>query len=215
MNLPKLAIFDMDGLIFDTERLFMETRAQVMKRYGYKHREEDYIKTIGTAGETLNSILLELYGPEYPAERISQETRDKIRAELPQEGPKIKTGIVELLDFFEEREVTCCVASSSNRSVIENYLTRSKLDRYFSWIISGQDVRKSKPEPDIFLKACTHFSVEPASALVLEDSVNGIQAAYNAQIPVICIPDLVMPSREMTLKTVAVLRSADELISFF
>lgn len=215
MNLPKLAIFDMDGLIFDTERLFMETRAKVMKKYGYVHREEDYIKTIGTAGETLNSILLELYGPEYPAERISQETRDKIRAELPQDGPQIKAGIVKLLEFFEERGVPCCVASSSNHSLIESYLTRSGLDRYFSWIISGQDVKKSKPEPDIFLKACAHYNVEPTSALVLEDSVNGIQAAWNAQIPVICIPDLVMPSDEMAEKTVAVLNTADELIKYF
>ncbi|MDD6881557.1 MAG: HAD family phosphatase [Firmicutes bacterium] len=215
MNLPKLAIFDMDGLIFDTERLFMETRAKVMKKYGYVHREEDYIKTIGTAGETLNSILLELYGPEYPAERISQETRDKIRAELPQYGPQIKAGIVKLLEFFEERGVPCCVASSSNHSLIESYLTRSGLDRYFSWIISGQDVKKSKPEPDIFLKACAHYNVEPTSALVLEDSVNGIQAAWNAQIPVICIPDLVMPSDEMAEKTVAVLNAADELIKYF
>ena len=215
MNLPKLAIFDMDGLIFDTERLFMETRAKVMKKYGYEHRKEDYIKTIGTAGETLNSILRQLYGPDYPMERISQETRDTICAELPQEGPQIKAGIVELLDFFEEREVPCCVASSSNHSLIESYLTRSGLDRYFSWIISGEDVKKSKPEPDIFLKACSHFNVEPASALVLEDSVNGIQAAYNAQIPVICIPDLVMPSDEMAKKTVAVLNAADELIKYF
>ena len=71
MMLPKLAIFDMDGLIFNTERLFMETRAEVMKKYGYEHREEDYIRTIGTAGETLRSLLKELYGEEYPITQIS------------------------------------------------------------------------------------------------------------------------------------------------
>lgn len=215
MMLPKLAIFDMDGLIFNTERLFMETRAEVMKKYGYEHREEDYIRTIGTAGETLRSLLKELYGEEYPITQISQETRDVMNANMPDCGPEIKPGIVELLQYFEKKEVPCCVASSSHRFVIEDYITRSGLDRYFSYIISGDDIKRSKPEPDIFLEACDHYMVDPFSALVLEDSMNGIQAAWNARIPVICIPDLVSPSVEMARKTAGVVNTADEVISLF
>lgn len=215
MILPKLAIFDMDGLIFNTERLFMETRAGVLEKYGYKHRDEDYIRTIGTAGETLLSILAELYGDDYPARKISRETRDVMNANLPPCGPEIKPGIVELLQFFKKKEVPCCVASSSHRFSIEDYISRSGLDKYFSFIISGDDVKRSKPEPDIFLAACEHYKTEPFSALVLEDSMNGIQAAWNARIPVICIPDLVSPSAEMARKTAAVVNTADEVIKLF
>lgn len=75
LPLPKLAIFDMDGLLFDTEALFQRTKAVVMKKYGYEQRPGDYEKTLGTCGDTLNRILHELYGEAYPADTISQETR--------------------------------------------------------------------------------------------------------------------------------------------
>ena len=215
MTLPKLAIFDMDGVIFDTERLFMETRAVVMKKYGYEHREEDYIRTLGTSGEELRSILLELYGPEYPMDQITKETREALSEAISKNGPPVKKGIRELLNYFGEKEVPCCIASSSPKEVIKEYLLHSGLTPFFEFIVSGDDVSRSKPDPEIFNYACEEAMITPNRALVLEDSPNGIAAAWAARIPTICIPDLVTPSIDDARRTFGVVDSADLVIRLF
>lgn len=215
MNLPKLVIFDMDGLIFNTERLFMEQRAVVMETYGYTHRDEDYFETIGTSGKTLSDILHRIYGPEYPADEISQKSRQAVNDYIAKYGPEVKPGIEKLLQFFQKKQIPCCVASSSFHAHVERYLRRAGLDSYFQYIVGGDDVPLSKPEPDIFLKACRHFDVSPLHALVLEDSENGILAAWNARIPVVCIPDLVTPAPDIMRRASEVVRTADEIITLF
>lgn len=215
MELPQLVIFDMDGLIFDTERLFMEKKADVLREYGYEHREEDYIKTLGTTGRQLADILHEIYGDDYPAETISKKTRCLVNAELEANGPKTKAGIKTLLQWLQEKEIPCCVASSTHHDYVEKYLSLAGLSGYFSFIVGGNEISRSKPEPDIFLAACIHFHIAPSRALVLEDSENGILAAANAGIPVVCIPDLKMPSKNIAKKTAAVLKTAAEVISLF
>lgn len=215
MTLPELAIFDMDGLIFDTERLFMEKRAVILREYGYEHREEDYYKTLGTCGEPLLRILHDIYGPDYPAEEISRKARQAVTEHIEACGSAVKPGITELLRYFAQKEVPCCVASSTRRAFVERYLRRAGLDGYFQYILGGDEIRRPKPDPEIFLTACEHFGTEPFRALVLEDSENGIRAAWNARIPVICIPDLVTPAPDLIRKTAGVVRTADEVISLF
>lgn len=237
MKLKKLAIFDMDGLIFDTERLFMEKKHEVLRQMGYPAREEDYIKTIGLSGTLLREKLREVYGPEYPAEEITRRTRAAMDLSLEQNGPAVKPGIEELLQWFRERGVLCCVASSTVRAYVEKFLRLAKLDGYFCrdsrlllsgvpkpreccseeipCIVGGDEVARSKPEPDIFLAACARMGVAPEDALVLEDSENGVRAACAAQIPVICIPDLKQPSPEVARMAAAVLSSAKEVPSLF
>ena len=127
MNLPELAIFDMDGLIFNTERLFMNKKAAVLKEYGYEARDEDYIKTLGTAGQQLMDILYEIYGPDYPAAEISFKTRQIVNDEIKTNGLEIKPGIKELLQWFQAKNIPCCVASSTHHTHVENYLRQSGL----------------------------------------------------------------------------------------
>ena len=100
LQLPALAIFDMDGLIFDTERLFMTTKDGVMKEYGYTQQKDDYIHTIGTCGQQLLDILHRLYGDDYPAEEISQKCRTLVTEKIRRDGPPTKPGIPELLAWF-------------------------------------------------------------------------------------------------------------------
>lgn len=214
MNIPKLAIFDMDGLIFDSERLFMNMKHTILKEYGYPAREEDYVKTIGLAGQQLRDKLAELYGQEYPADEISRKARTKVNEYMESHGPDIKPGIGTLLKCFRKHQILCCVASSSRHEYVEKYLKLAHLDNYFSFIIGGEEVARSKPEPDIFLAACKRAHINPSDAIVLEDSENGIRAAFAANIPAVCIPDLKQPSPEIVEKAAVVLKSADELIPF-
>ena len=95
LTIPALAIFDMDGLIFDTERLFMTTKDSVMKEYGYTQQKDDYIHTLGTCGQQLLDILHRLYGNDYPAEEISQKCRTLVTEKIRRDGPPVKPGIPE------------------------------------------------------------------------------------------------------------------------
>lgn len=215
LPLPKLAIFDMDGLLFDTEALFQRTKAVVMKKYGYEQRPGDYEKTLGTCGDTLNRILHELYGEAYPADTISQETRKLVNQYIDVQGPPVKPGIPTLLAWFQEHHVPCCVASSTRTDIVKKYLAQAELNTYFSFVIGGDQVSHSKPNPEIFLKACAQAQTDPEQALVLEDSQNGVLAAINGNIPVICIPDVGTPEDEVLKKTAAVVSSAADVPSLF
>ncbi|MCC8152666.1 MAG: HAD family phosphatase [Lachnospiraceae bacterium] len=211
-KLPELMIFDMDGLLFDTERLFMNRKNKILTEYGYPARQEDYVQTIGLSGNQLREKLAELYGSEYPADEISRKTRAMVNTCLEEHGPDVKPGIRELLYWLREREIPCCVASSTRHDYVEKYLQLADLDDCFSFVIGGEEVIRSKPEPDIFLAACKKAVVRPEDAFVLEDSENGVRAAFAAGIPVICIPDLVYPSPEVAAMAEAVVSSAGEVV---
>ena len=215
LTIPALAIFDMDGLIFDTERLFMTTKDGVMKEYGYTQQKDDYIHTLGTCGQQLLDILHNLYGNDYPAEEISQKCRTLVTEKIHRDGPPVKPGIPELLAWFASNNIPCCVASSTKHNIVVEYLRLAKLDKYFAFVIGGDQVQRSKPNPDIFLAACQRANIKPEHSLVLEDSENGILAASNANISVVCIPDLKVPSEEIAKKAVAIVPDATAVISYF
>ncbi len=215
LTIPALAIFDMDGLIFDTERLFMTTKDGVMKEYGYTQQKDDYIHTLGTCGQQLLDILHNLYGNDYPAEEISQKCRTLVTEKIRRDGPPVKPGIPELLAWFASNNIPCCVASSTKHNIVVEYLRLAKLDKYFAFVIGGDQVQRSKPNPDIFLAACQQAGIKPEHSLVLEDSENGILAASNANISVVCIPDLKVPSEEIAKKAVAIVPDATAVISYF
>lgn len=213
--LPQLMIFDMDGLIFDTERLFMTQKAIVMARYGYAQKESDYISSLGTSGSALNRILHQIYGPDYPAERISAETRERVAEIVAQSGPPMKPGIPKLLRWLQNHRVPCCIATATPREHALFYLQQGGLLPYFDFVVAGDQITRAKPDPEIFLACCTQKSVSPEAAMVLEDSENGILAAARAGIPVVGIPDLKIPEPAIARQALTLLNSADEVIALF
>lgn len=212
--LPELLIFDMDGLLLDTERMFMNLRAKVLEKYGYVHREEEYLRTVGVSGTNLKTILAEIYGTDYPAETISHETRMLQTEWIDQNGISVLPGIQTLLEWAEEKKIPCCVATSSQRRYAERFLEKANVTRFFRFLVAGDEVTLSKPDPEIFLTACKKGGVSPSRALVLEDSENGVKAAASGGIPVLCIPNLKQPDEKTAAKAAAVLNSADEVIPF-
>lgn len=166
-------------------------------------------------GQQLLDILHRLYGDDYPAEEISQKCRTLVTEKIRRDGPPVKPGIPELLAWFASNNIPCCVASSTKHDIVVEYLRLAKLDKYFAYVIGGDQVQRSKPNPDIFLAACQRTDIKPEHALVLEDSENGILAASNANIPVVCIPDLKVPSEEIAKKTAAIVPDATAVISLF
>lgn len=207
---PKLVIFDMDGLIFDTENLFMRELGKVMMEYGYNLTRENYIQCLGLAADMVKERMKSFYGADYPCDEINSKTRIRMGEISKLDGLPVKRGIRELLKFLNDRGIICNVASSTSSEFVKEYLCAAGLDKYFHDIIGGEMVKNSKPSPDIFIKALG--GEKPHNALVLEDSENGIRASYAAGIPVICIPDMVYPCNECKNLTAAVVNSAFDVI---
>ena len=215
MTLPKLAIFDMDGLLFDSERVLMEENAKVMEEHGYRQTFSDYVQTIGTAGETFFGTLYKIYGDDYPAEEIAGESARRCVERLLTEGVPLKPGIPELLAFFHEHEVPCCVATSTKRPSAEAMLKKAGIRKDFSFVVTSSEVERSKPAPDIFLLACEKGDTSPTESCVFEDSQNGVLAAFRAGIPVVCIPDLKEPEPFYAEKATTLVRSALDVPPLF
>lgn len=212
LSIPKLVIFDMDGLIFDTERLFFEYHVKNNKEHGYEITKQMYIDTIGLAGEKLHQKMFSYFGIDYPITKLSRKTRDDIHKHAKANGMPIKKGIIELLSFLKDNKIPCVVASSSPVKYVDEYLVLSNLRNYFNFIIGGDMITNSKPDPEIFLAAATKANISACDCLVLEDSENGIRAACAANMQSICIPDMKYPSNEIQAMATLVMTCANDVI---
>ncbi len=208
----KLAIFDMDGLLFDSERLFMEKLSAKMQEYGYTLSLDVYLSLLGSNQAACKEMMKKHYGADYPYELISGAAREDFNQTVRTSGMPVKPGIPELLQFFKENKIQCAVASSTETKFVAEYIKLSKLD--FDIVIGGDQVHRSKPNPDIFLHACQLLHVDPTDSIVFEDSENGIKAAVNAKIPVICIPDMKQHNPEIQKLCAAVVRDGFEAIEW-
>ncbi len=207
-----LVIFDMDGLMFDTEKLSGECFINAAKEYHYSISQDARLKMLGHSLNDNRRLLKEIYGMDFPFDLISKRGREMREEIISRNGIEMKEGLQELLRYLKKKKIVCAIASSSKRSDIELNISLYKLEEYFAYIISGEDVVNSKPNPEIFLRVIKELGVTPQETLVLEDSENGIEASYNAQIPVICIPDLVQPSQIYENKCLHILKSLLEVM---
>lgn len=209
MKRPERVIFDMDGLIFDSERSFMRNLDAVMAERGYKLDLDVYLSMLGANSESCKATMKKNYGEDYPYEEISRLARERFNSDLAS-NLVVKKGIRELLIYLKNNNIKASVASSTVTAHVRNYMEAAGLREYFDIIIGGDMVTKSKPSPDIFLKALG--DTKPGAALVLEDSKNGILAAHNGGIPVICIPDMAVHSDEILSLCCGVAGSALDVI---
>lgn len=190
-------LFDMDGLLFDSEQLFMEQLAAVMADKGYCLTREIYIQTLGMRGEPLRQYMLNIYGQDYPFEECSLEAGRRVLQIAEHVGLRVKPQIVEVLEMLHHQQKQCAVASSTDTDHIKKYLESAGMMQYFSVIVGGDMVSAAKPDPEIFLTAASQCDVPPEETVVLEDSENGIRATHAAGMKIICVPDLVQPSTEL------------------
>lgn len=132
---------------------------------------------------------------------------------MKEDGVQLKKGTQELLKYLQEHGYSIALATSSLSSRAHSILDEHDVLHYFDEMICGSDISRGKPFPDIFLKACERLNVLPSEAIVLEDSEAGIQAAYDAKVPVYCIPDLKQPGEDYVQKTQGVLTSLLDVIT--
>ena len=190
-------IFDMDGVIFDTENLFLDCWRQIATTHGLAGIDTVYHRVLGMNGAATRAVYREAYGADFDYEGLSRAAMDIFNEQVATGGMPMKPGVVELLTYLRDGGYRLGLASStSSRRVISQLESRDLL-KFFRVVIGGEMVQNSKPAPDIFLLACERIGVNPAAAYAIEDSYNGVRAAHAAGMRVIMVPDMVMPDDEM------------------
>lgn len=208
----KLIIFDMDGLMFDTEAVMLRAFLEVTGENGFKGTKEQFISLLGLNSSDIQKKYIEFYGPDTDAGALYRMCGERKLDILEKEGIPVKKGLTELLDEVDRLGIKKAVASSSDKKMIMDNLVRAGLSKRFDYILSARDLKRGKPYPDIFLQVCEEMQTAPEETLVLEDSDNGVRAAVSGNIPVIQIPDLIKPSPDLREKCLAVRSSLYEVI---
>lgn len=193
-------IFDMDGVIFDSERAILECWLVLADKYGLKDLEEVFKKCIGTNDAQTAEIVENAYATEFGAgiyDKLRKESSEIFHKKYDGVGLPIKPGVKELLDYLKDNNVPIGLASSTKKATVERELTEAGLIDYFDKIIGGDAVKISKPNPEIYLLACEAMGTAPEKAIAIEDSYNGVRAAKAAGMQCIMVPDIIPADDEM------------------
>lgn len=198
-------VFDMDGVIFDSERLALECWEKIGAEYHLEGMREAFLPCIGTNSVKTKEIVLERYGKDFPYDGFSRRASKLFHEITDQGGLPVKTGVRELLTYLEENKIQMALASSTRLETVTQELKQAGLYDFFSVVMGGDQLKRSKPEPDIYLMTCEKLGVQPVSTYAVEDSYNGIRSAYSAGMKPIMVPDMLPPTDEMREKSIVVL----------
>ena len=204
------AIFDMDGLMFDTEVIWYESWGPALAKYGYTLPDGLAADCRGSAVERTVRVLRRYLGDDAPAEDIIAELRRVAHAAIAADLRK-KPGLDELLEWLGDHDIPCAVASSSAVELIQNNLAQSGIANRFAAVVSGEQVEHSKPEPDVFWQAARQIGVDPSRSLVLEDSFAGVRAGHAGGFITVMVPDMSAPNDEILSLTDACCESLLEV----
>lgn len=207
-------IFDMDGVLLDTERLCMEGWCQAAKKKGISGMEEVFRQCIGLNSNDTRALVLSHYGETFPYEEFRKAVSAWTKTRLKIYGLPVKPGVNKILPALQQAGVPVGLATSTCYSSVIDHLKGAGIIDYFRVIVTGDMIEHSKPEPDIYLLACRKLGVEPALTFAIEDSPNGVRAAYRAGVKPVMVPDLIRPDEEMNRLSVKICNDLVEVMHY-
>ncbi len=210
MAMERAVIFDMDGVLFDTERLMMDCWSKIGEKYGYPDICDVMTECIGTDRRKTKEIVESHYGEAFCYEERRAEASGLLHAHTDEAGLPFKKGVREVLSYCKDRGVLLGLASSTRVAVVTRELQDAGLYDFFKVVIGGDLLQKSKPAPDIYLMTAEAIGVSPENCYAVEDSYNGITSAYRAGMRPIMVPDMLPATAKMHEMSVAVL---DDLLA--
>ncbi len=193
---PSAVVFDMDGLLFDTETLSFESAVSAAKYHGFGLDWPLFRTMIGKAWPSIREQMLAHFGSGLDVDRFRTTWLDHY-ADLLTVRLALKAGVVELLDVLEQHQIRCAVATGSAYAMAMKNLETFSLSGRFQEIVAAGDYVSGKPSPEPFLVAASRLGVKPEDCLALEDSYNGVRAARAAGMMTIMVPDLLDPTEEI------------------
>lgn len=205
------AIFDMDGLLFDTESIARWAWKQALSNFGYVMNDDLYLEFVGRDLSWREKLLKKKYGDSLPFESVTAKRIEIGDAREIEEGLPMKPGVLDLLEKLSSLNVIIGLATGTDRVRAIRRLINAEIHQYFHTIVTSEDVAEGKPAPDIFLEVSHRLNIAPLQCVVFEDSCVGVKAAFQAGMCPIMIPDIEQPSREITNLAYRVFNSLEQV----
>ena len=211
----KAVVFDMDGVLFDTERLCMDGWNQVASKRGIEGMAQVAQQCIGLNANDTKSLVLEHYGQDFPYDEFRGQVSKWVWDRIKWNGLPVKLGVNKILAYLRQAGIPIGLASSTRYASVISHLKEAGIVDYFQVIVAGDMIEHSKPQPDIYQLACRKLGVDPADAYAVEDSPNGIRSAHAAGMKPIMVPDLIAPDEEMKELSFLICSDLLEVMRFF
>jgi HAD superfamily hydrolase (TIGR01509 family) len=207
---PAAILFDMDGLLLDTERISRASMIEVMRDMGYPMTEAIFAELIGVPVDGNRAQLAAHFGADFDYDLMRDRQRALNEARHGLSRP-LRPGAEAIVRLVRDMGLPSAVATSSMRDKTLSHLAHTGLMPHFDAVVTREDVARGKPHPDLYLAAAAALGVAPAACLALEDSHNGVRAAHAAGVPVIMVPDLLPATAEMEALCLAIADGLDEV----
>lgn len=210
----KAVVFDMDGVLFDTEILCMKSWMAIAERHGLPDMAEIFPQCIGLNANDSRRIVLNAYGADFDYPAFREETARWFREYIETNGLPVKQGVYQILEWLGASGYKVALASSTRRESVFSHLDKAGIRGCFSVVVTGDMVEHSKPRPDIYLLACRELGVEPELCYAIEDSPNGIRSAHAAGMCPVMVPDMIPPDEELRRLSAVVLKDLTEVLAY-
>ena len=191
-------IFDMDGVLIDTEKHYNAAWCQAATEAGFPFTREHALLLRSCEAKEGEKLMQGIFGPSFDYYAIRERRRELVRERLAQYGLEKKPGVEETLRFLRAKGIKTAVATATALDITKSHLTTIGVCDLFDSIVSAKNVAHGKPEPDVYLYACEQIGERPQDCMAVEDSPNGIMAAYRAGLRTVMVPDLTQPDEELT-----------------
>lgn len=208
----KAVIFDMDGVLIDTEKWLVKYWCQAAREAGFPMEREHALAIRSLAGEYANTYLKGIFGEQFSYWTIRERRKELMNRHLKEHGIEKKPGAEEVLDYLRGKGIKTAVATATDPERAKKYLTEIGIYDKFDKVICATMVEHGKPKPDIYLYACGQIGEKPEDCLAVEDSPNGVRSASSAGIRTIMVPDLTEPDKETASLIFAKLHSLYDII---
>ncbi len=212
-RLFRAAVFDMDGLLLDSERPIRDAWLRAARELGAPLDETGYLEVVGRNQTDSRALLTQRLGGAGAYQALRERAEALLAGMLAARSYAVKAGVIALLQALRERGVPCVVASSTGRAEVERRLQHAGLAAFFGGFSGGDEVARGKPAPDLFLLAAQRAGQRPQDCLVFEDSEHGARGAHAAGMGVVIVPDLKTPSLDARETSLAVLQSLHDSLA--
>jgi len=207
----RAVVFDMDGLLVDSEAVFRDSMMHVARERGHDLPLEVFLRMVGLPGPSSRAVAVAHFGEDFPTDEFNAAVWAHAKAHHDEIGVALKAGVIELLDHLDQAGLPRAVATSSSHTAVEHQLGRSGILERFQAIVAAGDYVRGKPNPDPFLTAAGRLGVDPVYCLALEDSHNGVRAAHAAGMMTIMVPDLLAATDEMRERCIMIAESLHDV----